>query len=96
MDNLQSSDLKAIQDKNLEQRLNFLHFLACCRKQPASLSMYECSAKLDCQFEAFPHPLKHIAVSNLRTPIGMEKNVIIRYDDMICAQFHSKVKSDTD
>lgn len=78
------------QKSNFESRDNFLHFLKCCTGSNASIRMYECSKLLSCQVEAFEPSIKHIAVSNLQTPIGIEKHCIIRANDLIEIKFHKK------
>ncbi|KAH9394711.1 Mediator of RNA polymerase II transcription subunit 21 [Tyrophagus putrescentiae] len=71
------------QKLNFKCRDEFLHFLSCCQGMEASIRMYECSRNLKCRVEAFDPQLKYIGVSNLTTPIGVEKNAIIRASDLI-------------
>ena len=75
---------------NLQCRNNFLYFLSCCQGKEASLRMYEGSKNLACRVEAFQPQLKHIAVSNLATPIGMEKSAIIRTSDLVEVRFRKE------
>lgn len=90
MDQVETSPLETDkQDTERDQKINFkcreefLHFLSCCQGQDATIRMYECSRNLKCRVEAFDPQLKYIAVSSLTTPIGIEKNAIIRTSDLI-------------
>ena len=79
--------LEEIQGLNIENRNNFLHFLSCCQNKNASIDMYECSETLACNVEAFQPDLRHIAVSNLMTPIGTVKHAVIRTNDLIDVKY---------
>lgn len=78
------------QELNAKCRSDFLHFLSCCQGKEASIRVYECSRSLSCKVEAFQPDLKHIAVSDLTTPIGIEKSAIIRSSDLMEVQFCQK------
>lgn len=81
------NDTEENQKINFKYREEFLHFLNCCQGKDATIHMYECSRNLKCHIEAFDPQLKYIAVSNLTTPIGIEKNAIIRTSDLIAVKY---------
>lgn len=71
------------QKTNALNRQNFLHLLSLFRGRRAVIRMFECSKMLMCRIEACDAQFKFVAVSDLETPIGLQKRAVLRVDDIL-------------
>ncbi|XP_027195933.2 uncharacterized protein LOC113790461 [Dermatophagoides pteronyssinus] len=84
MDNSETENL------DLKYRKNFLYFLEKSKQNKSTSICFIQNAKnmtTDVNIEAYEPSLKHLAVSNLQTPIGLQKQVILRSNDIECIKF---------
>lgn len=71
-------------------REDFLYFLSCSQRKTASVQLLEGTKSLPCTIEAYEPSLRYLAVSDLQTPIGVQKQAILRSNDIVQITFQNQ------
>lgn len=65
------------------QRQQFLQTISYLVGKPVKIRVFECSRVLQGKLEAVDARFEHLFLSTLQTPIGCEKNVVVRCSDVL-------------
>lgn len=68
-------------------RRQFLSMLSSMHKKNIKLYLYECDIPLSAKFQACQPSMDHFLVSDLQTPIGVQKWALIRTSDVVEIHF---------
>lgn len=75
---------------NSKYREDFLYFLSCSQNKSGSVQLLEGTKSLPCTIEAYEPSLRYLAVSNLQTPIGTQKQAVLRSNDIVQITFQNQ------
>lgn len=76
---------------DIKYRNDFLYFLSKSQQNKASIRFIENAQDKDANIEAYDPSVKHLAVSNLQTSIGLQKHAILRSNDIECVKFSKTI-----
>lgn len=72
---------------DIKYRNDFLYFLNKSKQNKASIRFLQTAQDMDVNIEAYEPSVKHLAVNNLQTSIGLQKHAILRTNDIECIKF---------